>query len=88
MDSMNKRILIAILLSVAVLVAYPFIMPAPKVPQKDISAPQGVEQAAEDKAGKALSAAERIAARNFANSFPAKASSLIPPLPLQGRSLS
>src|SRR3989304_7673509 len=58
MDSMNKRILIAILVSVAVLGAYPFIMPAPKVPQKDISAPQGVEQAAEDKAGKALSAAE------------------------------
>src|SRR3990172_10894116 len=58
MDNMNKRILIAILLSVAVLVAYPFIVPATKTPKKDLSTSQGVEQPSVDKAGKPLSVAE------------------------------
>ncbi len=58
MDSMNKRILIAILLSVAVLVAYPFIVPAPKVPKQDISTSQGVKQPAKDEEGKPLAKAE------------------------------
>ncbi|MCC7202101.1 MAG: membrane protein insertase YidC [Nitrospirae bacterium] len=52
---MNKRILIAIVLSVAVLVVYPFIVPAPKVsPKKELPASQGVDQVAENKEGKTL----------------------------------
>ncbi len=58
MDSMNKRILIAILLSVAVLVAYPFIVPAPKTPKNDLTTSKGSDQPAEDRADKPLSMAE------------------------------
>src|SRR4030066_36980 len=58
MDNMNKRILIAILLSVAVLVAYPFIVPAPKPPKKDMQTSQGVDQPAADKADNPRSVAE------------------------------
>ncbi|MCC6543198.1 MAG: membrane protein insertase YidC [Nitrospirae bacterium] len=58
MDNMNKRILIAILLSVAVLVAYPFIVPTPKPPRKDIQASQGVEQPAANRAENPTSAAQ------------------------------
>ncbi len=60
MDNMNKRILIAILLSVAVLVAYPFIVPAPKTPKSDQPASQVVEQPDAEKTGKPLSAAELL----------------------------
>lgn len=60
MENMNKRILIAILLSVIVLVAYPFIVPAPQAPKKELTQSQELEQTAGQKEGKLLSEAEIV----------------------------
>ena len=60
MENMNKRILIAILLSVIVLVAYPFIVPAPKTPKQEMPQSQELEQTAGQKEGKLLSEAEVV----------------------------
>ncbi|MBI5756364.1 MAG: membrane protein insertase YidC [Nitrospirae bacterium] len=47
MEDMNKRILIAIVLSALVLILYPFIIPSPKPPQKEQPESQG--QSVQDK---------------------------------------
>ena len=60
MENMNKRILIAILLSVIVLVAYPYIVPAPKAPKQEVPQSQELEQTAGQKEGKLLSEAEIV----------------------------
>ncbi len=61
MDNLNKRIIIAIALSMAVLIVYPFIVPAPKVPpKKELPATQGAEQATDGKEGKLVPEAEFV----------------------------